>query len=123
MKIKVYAVSVAAFAPFSDKSTPGINTYVEHLPALIPADSIEEAAENIKAFALERWKLSEGWSGHQAAITSVTTAFFDAALNALEAGQIDEDSAIVEERAFQFIPNANDVLNRDEDFAGDEISH
>lgn len=76
-------------------------TWVEHLPALVPAASINAASEQVEVFAKDRWKLSEGWYGHQAVITPVTKEFFDLALDALEAGAIDEGDAETEQ-TFQF---------------------
>jgi hypothetical protein len=76
---------------------------------LVPAGSIEEAAENAKNFALDKWKLSEGWFGHQASIMSVTKSFYDAAFNAKQAGIVDVDDENEEGQVFRFSPNPQDA--------------
>jgi hypothetical protein len=87
-KIKVYIVAMLAFSPLQD-GTPGGGTYSESIPAIIPAASMDEAAEAAKKVALDRWKVSEGWYGHQANILPVTKAFYDAAFTAYDAGIVD----------------------------------
>lgn len=88
-QVRVYAVSVMAFSQLHPMAPRG-GTYVEHRPALVPASSIEEAAESAREFAFEVWPISETWYGHQAAIQPVTKEFFDVALRAHEAGVIDQ---------------------------------
>lgn len=97
-KLKVYAVSVMAFMSTDDAlslsfiteaMTDGEITYIEQLPALIPAYSIDEASEQSKTFALGRWKVSEGWYGHQAAIMPVTKDFYEKAINCYNEGGVD----------------------------------
>jgi hypothetical protein len=45
--------------------------------------------EQAKIQSFERWKISEGWYGHQAAIIPVTKQVFELALSAFVAGAID----------------------------------
>ncbi len=120
--MNVYVVSVMAFSPIVEGSI-SVGTYCEHIPALIPAESIEDAAENAKNFALDKWKISEGWTGHQAGIKSVTKEFYDAALDALEAGKIDDADSVSEERTFQFSPNAQDIFNKGKIDSKSEFNH
>ncbi len=89
-KLKLYSVSVLAFMPIDDAlelsfisedQTDGEATYIEQLPALIPASTIEEAAERAKKIALNKWQPGAGWYGHQAAILPVTKDFYEAAFN------------------------------------------
>ncbi len=100
--MKIFVVSVMAFSPLVDTDDPRFETWVENTAALIPAASIEEAAELAKAFAVDKWKPSEGWYGHQAAIIKVTKGFYDAAFAAEEAGIIDSYDETPEEQVFQF---------------------
>jgi hypothetical protein len=88
-KLRVYIVSVMAFSALNDTTVEGESTFVEHLPAIVPAASIEDAAENACAFAMERWKAVEGWYGHQAAIQPVTQTFYEAAFNAFDADVVE----------------------------------
>jgi hypothetical protein len=97
-KLKVYSVSVMAFMAIDDAlelsfisedQTNGEITYIEHLPALIPASTIEEAAERAKEFALNKWQPGAGWYGHQAEILPVTKDFYEAAFRAYKAGVVD----------------------------------
>jgi hypothetical protein len=120
--MNIYVVSVLAFSPIAEGSI-SVGSYYEHIPALIPAESIEDAAENAKNFALDKWKISEGWTGHQAAIISVTQGFYDAALSALEAGIIDDADSVSEERTFQFSPNAQDIFNKGKIDSKTKINH
>lgn len=109
-KLKVYAISIMAFrqasdtlelSVISDIPSDGNICIVEQLPGLVPAESIEAAAESAKAEAFSKWQTSEAWYGHQAAIMPVTKQFFELALKALAAGAID---TITEEgeRCFSF---------------------
>lgn len=91
-----------AFSSLHDTSVAGESTYVEHLPALVPAASIKDAAENARAFALDRWKMNEGWYGHQAAIMPVTRDFYEAAFNAHRAGVVDMSDEGEQGETFQF---------------------
>jgi len=91
-----------AFSLLNDTTAPGESTYVEHIPALIPAESIQAAAEAAKKQALNRWKVEEGWHSHQAAIMPVTKDFYDAAFNAHRAGVVDVSDEIEQEQTFQF---------------------
>lgn len=102
MQLKVYAISLMAFSPLHDASASGESTYVEHLPALVPAESIEEAAEAAKRQAFDRWKVTEGWYSHQAAVMPVTKAFFDAAFGAHRAGVVDIPEEDEPGQTFQF---------------------
>jgi hypothetical protein len=87
-KVRVYSVAVMAFSQLHEKA-PARGTYVESLPALIPAGSIGEAAELAKSFAFKQWPINETWYGHQASIEPVTKQFFEIALEAYSAGAVD----------------------------------
>ncbi len=80
-------------------------TYVEQIPVLQPAETIEQMAQIVKAYALERWKAAEGWYGHQAAAMTVTQAFYQAAADALAAGITNPNAADNEQRTF----NLNEI--------------
>ncbi len=113
MKMKIYVVSIMAFSTLINSERPEIGSFVEHIPALIPAASIEDAAEAAKNFALDKWKQSEGWSGHQAAVIKVTKKFYDAAFEADEADIVDTYDETEEERMFQFTANIQDINSDD----------
>ena len=87
--MKIYAVSILAFSPLHDVDLNQENTYVEHIPALIPSESVDTLREHVRQYALNRWKPEEGWRDHQAAVMTVTDSFYEAAGNALGAGIID----------------------------------
>lgn len=91
-QIRVYAVSIMAFSQLHENAPAG-GTYVEHIPGLVPAHSIEDAADRAKEKAFERWPIDQTWYGHQAAIEPVTNAFFDVAIQAYKAGEIDSSDA------------------------------
>jgi hypothetical protein len=86
--VKIYAVSVLAMSQLHELAPRG-GSYIEHRPALVPASSIDEAAEAAKEFAFQVWPVGDNWYGHQAAIQPVTKEFFDIALRARDAGAID----------------------------------
>ena len=96
-KLRVYSISVMAFMSMDDALELSLITeadtnetaYIEHVPGILPAQSIQQAAEAVKIFALERWKVSEGWYGHQACILPITKDFYEKAFEAYEAGLID----------------------------------
>lgn len=93
-KLRVYCAAAMAFHFRIDMPDDGgirDGEYVEQFPALIPAESIEAAAEAARPIALERWKPSDEWYGHQITIEPVTEQFFDAAAAAATAGVIGED--------------------------------
>ncbi len=60
-----------------------------HLPGIQRAESIEEAAEYVKAMAFTQWKEEDGWYGHQAAIAAVTEEFYKTADDARNDGILD----------------------------------
>ncbi len=108
-KLKVYSISVMAMLPINDAlelsviteaEAFDINTYIEHTAALIPAKSMEAAADQAKAFALDKWKPDAGWYSHQAVVLPVTKQFFILAFDALDSGVIDE---LTDEEARCFI--------------------
>jgi hypothetical protein len=97
-KLKIYSISVMAFKAsqdvlelsFIDNGARGEDvTHVEQLPAIVPAHSIKEAAEQAKVFAFNRWTVEDGWYGHQACILPVTKDFYEKAFVAHEAGVVD----------------------------------
>ena len=51
--------------------------WVETLPAIIPAQTMENAAEVVKNFSLKKWREKDGWHTHSAAIMPVTETFFN----------------------------------------------
>lgn len=87
--MKLYTVSILAFSSLHDADSRSEGTYVEHIPALIPAESMEDLRRRVREYALDRWKVSEGWRDHQAAVMAVTEQFYQAANNALNAGILD----------------------------------
>ena len=101
-KLRVYVISLMAFAPLNDTTHPGESTYVEHFPALVPAESIEMAAEEAKKVAFNRWKTFDGWHSHQVAIQPVTHDFYEAAFAAHTDGVVDFEKELESPRTFQF---------------------
>ena len=104
--MKIYAISIMAMSQHHEIA-PENGTAVMHIPALQPAESIEQAAEIAKAKAFELWPTKDMWYGHQAALVSVTDAFYSASKEAERVGVI-EWGAPTEERVFQF---DDDVLD------------
>lgn len=98
--MRIYVISLLAFSRLED-GTPGGGTYAEQIPCLAPAESIDDAAEQVRKYALDRWKINEGWYAHQADIQPVTSAFYKAAFEAHREGIIDLDER-EESRTFKF---------------------
>lgn len=101
-KMKAYIISLIAFSDITDAGDTGLGTYVEHIPALVPAVSAKAAADSARAQALNKWPISEGWHGHQAAIMPVPKAFYEAAVKAMQAGIVDVDDESEQGAIFQF---------------------
>ena len=101
--MRIYAVAILVFSDMQDMSgtTPAGSTFSNCLPALIPAESIEAAAEAARIQAFERWKPAEGWHTHQIHVLPVTMAFYEAAFKAYDEGGIDEEPE-GEGRAFNY---------------------
>lgn len=100
--MKIYAVALLAFSDIQDASNQNqsdqdseiavdvpLGTYTECLPALIPADSMQEAFEQARVFALDKWKTDEGWHTHQANIMPVPEKIYDAIFAALDANTLE----------------------------------
>ena len=83
--MKIYCVSIMAMQTRQNDRKEEI-TWVETTPSLIPAQTMEEAAANAKAFAFNKWSVQDGWFCHSAAITTVTKEFYAAADSARKAG-------------------------------------
>ena len=98
--MNIYSVSIMAFKLTEDENGND-KTLVFHLPALIPAASIEDAADAAKCFALNQWRTADDWYGLQAMIMPVTEAFYKAADDARAAGVLDF-SKIEQEQCFTF---------------------
>ena len=86
--MRIYSVSLLAFSRLDDGTATG-GTYVEQIPALIQAESIQSAGQQAGEQALNRWKVDEGWYGHQADVLPVTKAFYDAAFEAQRLGIVN----------------------------------
>lgn len=92
-KLKVYAASILAFQFRADLRPDGRvleGSLTMQKPALIPADSIEDAAKRAKEFAFREWPRNAGWYGHQAAIMPVTKEFIELAVHVTKLDQIDD---------------------------------
>jgi hypothetical protein len=87
--MKIYVAAIIAFSPIQDVDDPREHSLSMTMPALIPAENIDAAAEQCKQHAFARWKPAEGWYGHHADVMPVTKEFFDKALAAYMAGVID----------------------------------
>ncbi len=85
--MKIYAASLIGTKPTSGSVIE--TTLVFSLPALIPAESMQEAAERCRQHCLERWKPEDGFHTWQAALMPVTEAFYDAAFQAHNDGILD----------------------------------
>jgi hypothetical protein len=68
--VKFYIASLLAFSDMQfvegGQTQPG--SYSESIPAFVPAESINDAAESVRTYLFERWKTTEGWHTHQANI-------------------------------------------------------
>lgn len=96
------AIEDALELSFLTGAESDVTTYTEHLPGIVPAYSMSEAAEQAKNFALERWKTSDGWYGHQACIMPVTKNFYELAFQAYNAGEIDTFDETEQGECFTF---------------------
>jgi hypothetical protein len=87
-QLKVYIASIVASSSLAVEGVE-TTTVTMHVPLLVPARSMTEASERCREQALERWPISEGWYGHQAAIIPVTQEFYRHAFEAHGAGVVD----------------------------------
>lgn len=87
--MKIYIASLIAISDLIAEGDDRPASISMSIPALIPAQSIEAAAEQAKKFAFDKWKPEEGWHTHQATIMAVTEAFYEAASAAALAGILD----------------------------------
>jgi hypothetical protein len=99
-KLRVYAASIMAIRSTVNEADFQIDSLTMHQPALIPAESIHEAAKLCKVTAFQNWPKDQGWHSHQASISPVTEAFFEAAALAVRAGAIGEDNERAQGFAF-----------------------
>jgi hypothetical protein len=83
--MKIYIVSLMAFFFMPEENI----TRAEHLPGLIPAESIEHAAQLAEQKARAHWKVEDGWFSHQAMVQPVTQDFLDATDGARTQGILD----------------------------------
>lgn len=88
-KVKIFSVSIMAMSVIADFEGTGPGTYVEHLPGLQPAPSMEEAIKKAREHALQRWPEDQGWFNHQAVAVEVTGDFYLLAEAMRRAGVID----------------------------------
>jgi len=70
-----------------------IGSYCECIPAFIPAESMEAAADLARVYAFERWKPEDGWRGHQANILPIAEAQIDAMLGAYDLNALEVDDS------------------------------
>lgn len=87
--MKIYIAAIIAFSPIQNVDANREDSLSMMMPALIPAENIDAAAEECKQHAFDRWKPDEGWYGHHADVMPVTKDFFDKAFAAYRAGIID----------------------------------
>jgi hypothetical protein len=88
--MKLYIASILALSDLQIAGEVGMpGTLTNAIPALIPAASIDAAAERARVMAFRRWLPEEGWHTHQANIMNVTKAFYDAFIEAQQAGILD----------------------------------
>ncbi|MET0754299.1 MAG: hypothetical protein ABWZ66_13035 [Pyrinomonadaceae bacterium] len=87
--MNIYVMSIMAFSLVPGEET---KTLVEHLPGIVPANSIEAAAEEAKLFALKQWKVSGGWFNHQVTIMPAAPICYAAVDAFRERGIINPDS-------------------------------
>jgi hypothetical protein len=87
---KIYIGALTAIFPSLDGAGNQTRSTFFSIPAMLPAVSVEAAAEAARAASFERWKAEDGWYGHQANIMPVTKAFLQATLNACAAGVVGD---------------------------------
>jgi len=89
--IKFYIASLLAFSDMQfvegGQTQPG--NYSECIPAFVPAESIDDAAESARKYLFERWKPTEGWHTHQANIIALGEQQIAAITKASAMGVID----------------------------------
>ncbi len=101
--MKIYIAAIIAFSPLEDVDRGGENSLTMAIPAMIPAENIDAAAEQCRQYALSRWPPNEGWYGHHADIMPITRDFYDKALTAYQAGILDLTSEGFDEgRSYTF---------------------
>lgn len=69
----------------------------QHKPSFVMAETIEAAADQLKAAAFEGWKKEDGWTTHNAIIIPVTKEFVDVLEKALPAKESFDLSSDEEE--------------------------
>ena len=101
--MKIYIAAIIAFAPLEDVERSGESSITMTIPAMVPAENIDAAAEQCRQHALARWPTSEGWYGHHADIMPITRDFYEKALSAYRAGILDLTSEGFDEgRSYTF---------------------
>jgi hypothetical protein len=93
--MKYYVAAILAFKDlkwadegFSELDT---GTYSECIPAIIPAESMEQAGELARQHLFERWKLEEGWHTHQANILPVSDDVYESIFTLDKANALEVD--------------------------------
>lgn len=87
--MKIYIASIITFSMVDDAIDSDTKCISMSIPAFIPADTVQAAAEVAKAHAFERWPPTEGWYGHQANVMVATKEIYESLLGAAEAGALD----------------------------------
>lgn len=90
-ELKVYAVSISACQKTSDLKGQGGMYFYEHSPLLLTSNKIENAAEQARWMAFDRWKSEDGWFMHSAAIIPMDRQFAGSLLSLFENGLSVDD--------------------------------
>lgn len=88
--LRIYACSISATSQLHPAAPKG-GTIFEHVAAMVPAETIQEAAELARREALQRWPSEDeaAWYNHQAAVLPADSQFYVRFFEALRAGIVD----------------------------------
>jgi hypothetical protein len=98
--MKYYIASLLVFTDVQDQSGTSPLFLTMSMPAMIPAESIEEAGELARQQMFERWKPDEGWHSHQANILPVSDEIYESIFELDDTDALDVDDS--EGQTFNF---------------------
>lgn len=105
--MKLYLISMAAASLLPSESE---TILVQHMPSILLAETIEEASEQAKKDAFERWKTEDGWYSHQATILPTPRDLFELMADKLTLDALDFSGAGDEAKTFNFDDLDGEIL-------------
>ncbi len=86
---ELHHMRLLQYDKFMEGGESQAGNYSECIPAFIPAESMDKAAESARTYLFERWKPTEGWHTHQANIIALGEQQIAAIKEASAMGVID----------------------------------